>query len=509
MKLQSKNIFKSLLVLLISATTSVHNVKAQGIFRCPLEETSGNHFSELFVINRVPYHINNLGYVLDYHCTPYKSDLGITATHFELVPAGRQYVSTPIARVVAAAAGQIIDKYNSYDDLTCNGSSPTGNYIQIQHTNGMTTKYSFLRKNSLTNKSIGDFVDEGEFLGYPGNQSALNGYNNAQYGGFAFEVKNSSNIFIDPFDMSDSICFYHQRISLWKNPSYMDDKVWKSRMLAVDLDNNFITDSCGSYPDRFKRHFNYGDLVDVIVKLANADDSLLLNIYNPVGVPITSTMGEDFQFYYLMDRTAFVKFDVPLTGVMIIPGTYTVDCIWYDSYTGYQTIKQTMRQYFTVGCVPDYTLTGTVNNHQGCIAGNNIYSSEVCNSGSRVNYIADNEIILNPGFKAYNGSDVFIYTDPCVATPRLENQVDIENENQSTELNIFPNPANDFITIKTNSDSQTILKIYNSTMQLMKTFNFENGIENQISTADLSPGIYFIDAQSAGQTHKAKFIVNH
>lgn len=146
MKLQSKNIFIALQVLLISVASAFQVVKAQGIFQCPLEETSGNHLNEVFIIDQVPFHINQFGLILDYKCTESKSDIGITATHFELVPAGIQYINTPIARVVAAAAGQIVDKYNLYDDLTCNGYHSTGNYIKIQHANGMTTKYLFLRK---------------------------------------------------------------------------------------------------------------------------------------------------------------------------------------------------------------------------------------------------------------------------------------------------------------------------------------------------------------------------
>jgi hypothetical protein len=509
MKLNLNPIYISLLVMLLSATTSFRSVTAQGIFRCPIEETSGNHFREPFLISAVPYHINDVGSIVNFHCSTDKTYSNITATHFELVPAGIQYVNSPIARVVAAAAGQIVDKYSLYNDLVCNGSSATGNYIKILHANGMTTKYSFLRTNSMTNKSIGDYVDEGEFLGYPGNQSTSTGNNGTQYGGFAFEVRNSSNTFIDPFEISDSVCYLPQNNSLWKNPSYMEDLVWLSRMLAVNLETTYTTDSCGAPDDRFIRHWNYGDLMDVTVKVANANDSLLLNIYNPVGFPITATMGKDFSNGATLDRSGFIKFDVPVTGAAIIPGTYTIDCIWYDWYTGFQTIKQTMRHYFTVGCVPDYTLTTTVNSQQGCIAGNNIYSSQVCNSGSRVDYIAGNEIILNPGFRAYNGSDVFIYTDPCVVTPRLENQTTNENEYKSSELNAFPNPANDFITLKIDdASSKTTFRIYNNTMQLIKTFHFENGIENRISTADFSSGLYFVDAQSEGKSYKAKFVVN-
>lgn len=486
---------------------SEKEVLAQGIFRCPLEETSGNHFKELFVINLVPFHVNDQGSIVDYFCTPYKTNIGIIATHFELVPSGREFVMTPIARVVAAASGQIIDKSNGYNDLACVGSSTNGNYITILHSNGMKTKYSFLRINSLTNKQIGDYVNEGEYLGYPGNQETWTGSNNngAQYGSFAFEVRNNANVPIDPFDISDTVCFGHQRISLWKNTAYMDNKVWGSRMLAIELSTGLATDNCGNYMDKFNLHFNYGDTLDLIVKLANAKDSLLVNIFNPVGVPITSTLGKDFSFYFVQNRTAYIKFDIPLTGVSIIPGTYTVDCIWYDSFDGFQTIKQKMKHYFTVGCVADYTLTTFVGNERGTLAGNNIYSTQNCSSTSKVTYVAGNEIVLGPGFKALEGSDSFMWIESCTPMRAINPEF---YSNLQENIVAYPNPANDFITVKIiDADSKTKFNIYNSTMQLIKEFSFENGIENKISTADLSPGIYFIDAQSENQSYKTKFVI--
>ncbi|MBL0095024.1 MAG: T9SS type A sorting domain-containing protein [Bacteroidetes bacterium] len=70
-------------------------------------------------------------------------------------------------------------------------------------------------------------------------------------------------------------------------------------------------------------------------------------------------------------------------------------------------------------------------------------------------------------------------------------------------LLIFPNPANEFITIKTtNTDSNTIISIYTSTMQLIKTVNFEAGIENIVSTINFSPVFILL-------MHKAESILSN
>ena len=499
------------LIIILSGILIGHlPLSAQGIFRCPLEEQEGNHFRELFVINSVPYHDNGLGTLVDYLCTPYKSGLNVTATHFELVPAGNQYVSKPIARVVAAAAGQIVSKYNGYNDLTCVGNSPMGNYIILQHANGLITKYMNLRKNSLTAKVPGDVVIEGEYLGLPGNQTTLYGTNNAQYGSMAFEVRNSSNVVLDPFDTTvDSICYFHQRQSLWKDPTYMESKVWKSRMLAIEVSTVLLTDSCGGHPDNYKNHFSYGDQIDVAVKLANAADSLRMNIFNPLGVPIVSTLGKNYAFYFVMNRTGFIEFNIPLTGPLIIPGTYTINCSWYDSYSGYQTVKQTMSQYFTVGCVPDYTLTAAVNGESGCIAGNSIYSSAVCNSNSNVQYLAGNEIVLTSGFCAFNGSNVFIYTDPCIVSPRMEADEEGSVTSRHGNLSIFPVPAGTELNIQMEEGMNcSSFNIYNSTMQLVKSVAVNHQTNYRIQVDDLAPGIYFLDINGETQTLKRKFIVS-
>ncbi|MBK8845996.1 MAG: T9SS type A sorting domain-containing protein [Bacteroidetes bacterium] len=74
---------------------------------------------------------------------------------------------------------------------------------------------------------------------------------------------------------------------------------------------------------------------------------------------------------------------------------------------------------------------------------------------------------------------------------------------------LFPNPANDLINlIIPIVNSQVELKIYSTTMQLVKTINANSGGETTISVSDLPPGIYFIDAQADNQHWRQKFIIN-
>ena len=193
----------------------------------------------------------------------------------------------------------------------------------------------------------------------------------------------------------------------------------------------------------------------------------------------------------------------------MIPGTYTVVAQLFTDYDSYASVKQTLVTYFTVGCVSTYTLSSSVNGEYGRIAGSNIYSTQQCNSNSRVKYIAGNEIILQSGFNAYNGSHVMIYTEPCVVPPRLSDEDVTSFVKEEEKIVIAPNPAREFTTVKiVDCNSKAIYKIYNSTFQLVKVLNIENASEQIISLSEFENGIYFIDAQVGNQSYKAKFVVN-
>ena len=76
------------------------------------------------------------------------------------------------------------------------------------------------------------------------------------------------------------------------------------------------------------------------------------------------------------------------------------------------------------------------------------------------------------------------------------------------DIRIYPNPANDIITVKISSaNSKAYFDIYNSTMQLVKSLSAESGIENKVSTHDLAPGIYFLIATTETGTYKQKFVI--
>jgi len=133
-------------------------------------------------------------------------------------------------------------------------------------------------------------------------------------------------------------------------------------------------------------------------------------------------------------------------------------------------------------------------------------------NGGDVTFDAAVEIILQPNFIANNGCIFNARIDGCSNPARLMGSTNFNVSEMGIDGNsilLFPNPASDFITIRINNEnSKTILKIYNSTMQLIKIVKIENGIEHTISTSDLISGIYFMDAQTDEQSYRAKFVVS-
>jgi len=77
------------------------------------------------------------------------------------------------------------------------------------------------------------------------------------------------------------------------------------------------------------------------------------------------------------------------------------------------------------------------------------------------------------------------------------NSVGIDNPSNENHLFIFPNPAKEFLTIKTNSSSAGILEIYNNTGQLMHS-TILNGI-CEISLKGWAEGYYMVRVGQVGK----------
>ncbi|MDD2635960.1 MAG: T9SS type A sorting domain-containing protein [Bacteroidales bacterium] len=104
----------------------------------------------------------------------------------------------------------------------------------------------------------------------------------------------------------------------------------------------------------------------------------------------------------------------------------------------------------------------------------------------------------------------FINNETPDGNPIVYSSVQEFKANSINKYHIFPNPANDIVTINSQLPQMAIVEIYNTNGQIVKTTTIL-GQENQIqiSTHDLKTGLYFIKINSELNTITKKISIIH
>ncbi|MBO1318123.1 M23 family metallopeptidase [Acanthopleuribacter pedis] len=141
-----------------------------------------------------------------------------TGTDFLLWPFYWSQMQDNAAEVVAAASGVIIAKRDGSDDMHCSAASNTSwNAVAVEHADGSVAWYGHFKKGSLTEKSINDWVRQGEYLGVPGSS----GFSDAPH--LHFEVLDRDGNLVDPFAGDDNPTTTR---SWWQNqPAYFESQM--------------------------------------------------------------------------------------------------------------------------------------------------------------------------------------------------------------------------------------------------------------------------------------------
>lgn len=154
------------------------------------------------------------------------------------------------------------------------------------------------------------------------------------------------------------------------------------------------------------------------------------------------------------------------------------------------------------------------------------------NSASSISCASDSLVVLtgSPSGGLYTGTGVtgnnfnpsigvgtytvlYSYTDPlngCSASASkvitVSSCVGINELNNSAYFKIYPNPANDFITLTTEKESDILFKVYDATGKTLIVKQL-NGKTNRIDITTLAKGIYFIEAQDLNKnTYRQKIV---
>ena len=83
--------------------------------------------------------------------------------------------------------------------------------------------------------------------------------------------------------------------------------------------------------------------------------------------------------------------------------------------------------------------------------------------------------------------------------------VDVETV-EERNVNIYPNPARDFVRVSTVNGQQSTVKIYNTIGMLVDEFEI-NSDEIEINVSDYKSGVYFVKVSTINGSVIKKFII--
>lgn len=194
----------------------------------PLRQANGLDDCSYYVISAFVDQDISSGTVEDYHCGSRTYD-GHRGTDIAIFPYRFIKMDNNLVEVIAAAAGTILDKADGNTDKNCGATSLSANYIMIGHADGSRALYFHMKKNSVTNKAIGETVAVGEYLGVVGSSGNSSGPH------LHFEVWSGSTVStrIDPFS---GACNTLNSISWWKDQKpYSETAVIKVSTNSADV----------------------------------------------------------------------------------------------------------------------------------------------------------------------------------------------------------------------------------------------------------------------------------
>ncbi len=135
--------------------------------------------------------------LLDWNCgnRSYDTDAGYNhqGIDYYLWPFSWKMMQDEQVKIVAAAPGMIVGRYDGNFDQNCAFNPGSWNAVFIRHDDGSTTWYGHMKNGSVTAKGLGETVETGEYLGLVGSSGNSTGPH------LHFEVYDPDGNLIDPF----------------------------------------------------------------------------------------------------------------------------------------------------------------------------------------------------------------------------------------------------------------------------------------------------------------------
>ncbi len=343
---------------------------------------------------------------LDYNCGTRNYD-GHNGLDISAMPYGWKMMSDEAISVIAAASGVIVGGDDGNTDNNCNLDNFTGpawgNWIALMHDDSTVTTYIHLKSGSVIPRTIGQRVSAGAYVGYMASSGRSTGphlhfgvyINNYFYNNGSWDQGSLR----EPFNGSCNNILP----SFWNNQkSYNEPSV-----VAIETHNaspgNYTSNCDQTVSLYFDKTFSAGNTIYTRTWFRDWIDgsTAVIQLLNTAGTQMTAAVFTNTSG----GRTFSYNWNISLSNV-VPSGTYTIRVTFGGKL---------WERHITVGCVQNYTVSGTLNSPKGYIAGNNITSTHIIESGAdnRVEYHADNEILFTPGFHAKAGSHVIADGKGC------------------------------------------------------------------------------------------------
>ena len=289
-------------------------------FIWPVKPSATNTDTGVWAISGyVGHRLNFQNNMVDYNCgtKTYNSHKGLDIFTW---PFGQLKQLKNEVYVIAAAAGIIIGKSDGQPDNSCSFcTNCQWNAVYIRHKNGPVSWYGHLKQNSLTTKSVGEPVEEGEYLGFVGSSGNSTGPH------LHFEVYADiyASQLIDPY--AGNCNTLNGNVSWWKN-----QREYNKPTINL-LHTNFKPISIPACPGletvNDRNVFNLSDtvyytgyFVDQVV-----GNSITWRLYKPDG----SLFNEHVQYFYSNLNSSYWSLYWMLPGN--IEGYWTIELTYNET----------------------------------------------------------------------------------------------------------------------------------------------------------------------------------
>lgn len=283
---------------------SANKLVVDPLFIWPVKKTSSNTtYNDVWSIsNYVDHNSASPNQLTDYNCgtKTYDTSSGYNHQGIDIYtwPFTWKLMDDNQVEIIAASSGQIIAKNDGEFDRSCNFNSNSWNAVYVQHADGSVAWYGHMKNGSLTSKSVGDMVAQGEYLGIIGSSGNSTGPH------LHFEVweDNTYTKLIDPYAGS---CNSMNSESWWVNQKpYINPKI---NAVLTHSQAPVIFPACPTTETPYiNNDFDTSDTIFFAVYLRDQTvaDNVVLEIIRPDNTPLFSNWNFNVQttassWYYL------------------------------------------------------------------------------------------------------------------------------------------------------------------------------------------------------------------